>query len=148
MQCGYKHSCCRYATKSYLSSRSSWVVPGPESLSSPGGFVCVVLWGCVAPGTPGFGMKLVLLCSSWAWVSASGPRKSKAGWCCQQNRSKWVEIFSVGLQLMIIFIIDISGNNFYNWSEKCYKCSSQQPKTQRLLIYFHKWLRKAANSHI
>lgn len=64
-----------------------WVVPGPGSLGSRGGFVCGILWGCVAaPGTQGFGMKLVLLCSSWAWVSASGPRRSKAGWCWQQKR--------------------------------------------------------------
>ena len=59
---------------------SWWYVPGPGRLSCPGAFVCGALWGCVAaPGTRGFGMKLVLLCSSWAWVSASGPTRSTAG---------------------------------------------------------------------
>ncbi len=72
-----------------------------------------------------------------------------------------------GLQLTIIFIIHVIFYNylinclFHEMSEKWQKCSSQfarafrplllseqQPNTQKLLIYFHEWHRKAANPHI
>lgn len=60
--------------------------PVPGSLATVGGFVCEILRGCtVAPCTQNCVMKVVLPWSSLPWVSASGPRRSKVGWCCREK---------------------------------------------------------------
>lgn len=69
-----------------LTVTAAWGLPGPGALSSLWGGVWVFLWGHeAAPAAPGFGRKCVLLCSSWAWVSVSGPRRWAADWSCWEG---------------------------------------------------------------
>ncbi len=80
----------------------------------------------------------------------------------QQGCNQW--IFSLSINLPNIFKYQLINHLFHEMSKKCWKCSShfpwakcnvyksllssKQPKTQKLLTYFHQCHRKAAKSYI